>query len=146
MTNLLVTFHEFLLDMCKKEYQQKLDIMARIETKAQNTIGLSGIFLAAAVAFIDSKKLKDLLILNASGTSADFQPQILILGSGLICLLAAIIFCLIAMGVRSFLPPMTAENVERIVDQVSEVEPAALSDEIHIGFLQMNITKRRFSQ
>lgn len=134
MPNLNVRLKDFLLSSCRNEYEQYLKSMERIETKAQNTIALSAIFIAASLAFLKREELVNLLSTGGS-------TIIIMLGIAILFLLLSVTTCLISFGIRRYVSPMTSLRVKRIVDDVSKIDSNNSNDEVYRRFLSMNIEK-----
>lgn len=121
------------LQACTDEYKEKSTIFAALDSKAQNTISVSGIFLGAALAFIRADALADLV--RTAG-----QPAVFLLGGAILSLLAAVVTCLIGMRVRAVAGPMGANTLAEMVGDLLTLKPSELDDIRLENHLQHQIT------
>lgn len=101
----------FMFERICTDYAELSDIWKQIDAKAQATATTSGIFIAAAFAFIR----------NAS--FALTSDERLLLTPALICLLVAICLAVVAMRVRAVLMPPEPEQVRAMVNDLLACPP-----------------------
>lgn len=110
----------------KDQFHFARDRLRSIDAKAQGTIAIAGIFLAAIFA------------LTRNGTRLGVTHQVLILGA-LILLVASVLLAVLTLKVRKFTAPPAAEVVRRLLDRAIKADsraPSALvgtyNDQAHL--------------
>jgi hypothetical protein len=101
----------FMFERVCTDYAELSDMWKQIDAKAQATATTSGIFIAAAFAFIR----------NASFVLT--PDERLLLAPALICLLVAICLAVVAMRVRSVLMPPEPEQIREMVEDLRACPP-----------------------
>ncbi len=112
-----------------REYATQNGEFGDIDRKAQATITVGGIFLAAAVTFL---KLDQLILLVAK--SSIFTAYII--GAVVLLLVASILSCTIAMRERWIQGPLKAEGYLNIVNDLLKLDPQELNSERMANFLR----------
>ncbi|HWN11811.1 MAG TPA: hypothetical protein VNO50_21470 [Pyrinomonadaceae bacterium] len=125
MTDLRAEIVENLLDSCKAEYSEAAATFTALDTKAQNTITVSGIFLAAALAFFRGAELQQLVTIGGA--------TLILLAIVVLVLMLAIIFCIWGMRIRD-VPIADAAFSEKEARQILK-EPAESLNELFEGHL-----------
>jgi hypothetical protein len=111
------SFRQAALDAYREEYKELTEVWKVLETKAQGTVTIAGIFIAAAFTFA-----KDL-----AATRLDFYGNLL-LGAAIACLIFTIIFSVLALKTREVKLPPAGERVKLMADHYKDVADADLPD------------------
>jgi hypothetical protein len=120
---------EGVLAAYEREYRTQNAEFADIDGKAQATITVGGIFLAAALAFLKQDQLE-----LAIATAGHFI--VYIIGGVVLLLVASILSCTIAMKERWILGPLRAQGHQAIVDDLLKLNPQELTSERMANFVR----------
>jgi uncharacterized membrane protein len=101
-------FLEFALDRMKQEHADLQDTWKQLDSKAQATASIAGVFLAAAFAFVRN-----------SAISLGISERVLLSG-GVLLLVAAITFAVVSMRLRASCTPTTGAETLDLVEQILE--------------------------
>ena len=101
------------LQSYRDEYKELSDTWRHVEGKAQGTITVAGIFLAAAFAFVRD--------LTGAGTGL-LEKSILAVAVGL--LTATVILAVLSLRVREVVAPPLGENLDELITDLSSVRDA----------------------
>lgn len=107
------------LDSYREEYKELSEVWKALETKAQGTVTIAGIFIAAAFTFA-----KDL-----AATRLDYYGN-LFLGAAIILLIPAIICSVLVLWKRTVQSIPSAEDIEWWADLIRDTPDNALPDRI----------------
>lgn len=121
------------LQSCADEYKDKGLTFSNLDTKAQNTITIDGVFLAAVFAFLQGDNLTKFICLG--GTYA-----IIFLGFSIILLLSSALFCLYTMKIRKIVAPLESEALDQMVQHILSVDPSEFTDTTAENFLRDQIS------
>ncbi len=132
MTNLRLKLLERVLTTSAAEYADKGRIFTNLDTKAQNTATIAGIFLTGAFVFIGKESL-DWFI------SRGGPIVITLLSITIVLLVVSIVFCIIAMKIQRTLTPMASKDFACMVEEILQIEPADFTDERIENFLKDQI-------
>jgi hypothetical protein len=102
------------LQSYRDEYRDLSDTWRHIDSKAQGTVAVAGIFLAAVFAFVRN------LVTSAPGTS-----EKLLLVTGVLLLVAAVILSVFALRIREVVGPPLGQQIDgqiRALLQVTDTE------------------------
>ncbi len=102
------------LQSYRDEYKELSDTWRHVEGKAQGTITVSGIFLAAAFAFVRD--------LTGAGTGL-LEKSILAVAVGM--LTATVILAVLSLRVREVVAPPLGESLDEMITDLSGVTDAA---------------------
>jgi hypothetical protein len=108
-TSMRQTLRQMALDSYREEYKELSDVWKALETKAQGTVTIAGIFIAAAFTFA-----KDL-----ATTRLDFYGN-LFLGAAIIFLIPTIILSVLVLWRRTVKSIPGGEAVEQWADDIGE--------------------------
>jgi hypothetical protein len=111
------SFRQAALDAYREEYKELTEVWKALETKAQGTITIGGIFIAAAFTFA-----KDL-----ASTRLDYYGNLL-LGAVIFLLIASVCFSILALKTREVSIPPGGESVEELANDLREVNDGDLFD------------------
>ena len=120
------------LRACENEYTEKAKIFSDLDGKAQNTTTVAGIFLAAALAFLQGEGLKALTLYTGRNALA-------ILALSIMLLLASILVCLIGMRIRQVPSPVESAELATMVNEILSVSPAEFTDEMEENYFRDQI-------
>jgi hypothetical protein len=112
------SFRQAALDAYREEYKELSEVWKGIELKAQGTITIAGIFIAAAFTFA-----KDL----TTNQRLDFYGNLL-LGAAIVCLIISIIFSVLALKTREVYLPPGGERIKNMADHYKAVIDEDLPD------------------
>jgi hypothetical protein len=115
-------FYEFAVDRFAFEYDQLLESWKQIDSKAQATATIGGVFLAATLVFVRTSTL---------GLS---KPQAIAIGLTATCLVLTIGLAVVAMLVRQAFLPMSGAQAATIVSHVL-TQPSAEAEVRYNGML-----------
>jgi hypothetical protein len=111
------SFRQAALDAYREEYKELSEVWKGLETKAQGTITIGGIFIAASFTFA-----KDL-----SATRLDYYGNLL-LGAAIFLLIPSVLLAVLALKTREVSTPPSGEIIEDMVKDLKEVPDADLPD------------------
>ncbi len=111
------TLRQTVLDSYKEEYKELSDLWKSLETKAQGTVTIAGIFIAAAFTFA-----KDL-----TSTRLDFCSK-LFLAVAILLLIPTVILSVLALRRRTIRWIPAGADVEQIADHIEDVPNEDLAD------------------
>ncbi len=98
----------------QEAYKERADNWKSLETKAQGSITVAGIFIAGAFAYIDK------------GAAGMTPPQQLLVVAAVVSLVASVLLAVYALKIQEILPPpyggFVKVNVERFLDIGDEAE------------------------
>jgi hypothetical protein len=112
------SFRQAALDAYREEYKELSEVWKGIELKAQGTITIAGIFIAAAFTFA-----KDL----TATQRLDFYGNLL-LGAAIVSLIISIIFSVLALKTREVELPPGGERLKNMADHYKAVRDEDLPD------------------
>ncbi len=133
MKNSRIELLEWTLQSCTDEYKDKGLTFSNLDTKAQNTITIAGIFLAAGFAFLQGDNLTKLICLG--GIYA-----IILLGGSIVFLLSSAFCCLYTMKIRKIVAPLGSEALDKIVQDILGVDPSEFTNTTTENFLRDQIS------
>lgn len=102
------------LDVYRDEYKELSETWKSLETKAQGTVTIAGIFIAASFTFA-----KDL-----TTTRLSFNEN-LILGAAIICLIISVLFSVMALKTREVDAPPSGERILEMTDHLIDLPDLA---------------------
>jgi hypothetical protein len=113
------------LDAYVAQYKDITETWKSLETKAQGTVTIAGIFIASAFVFIKDIRTSNLIF-----------NQRLLLVAAVSCLILSVIFAILALTLRSIASPPGGERISLIVKDIlrlnegetAETHAAALPD------------------
>jgi len=111
------TLRQTVLDSYKEEYKELSDVWKSLETKAQGTVTIAGIFIAAAFTFA-----KDL-----ASTRLDYYGKLFLAGA-IVLLIPTIILSVLALRRRTIKWIPAGIDVERWADDIEDVPNDELTD------------------
>jgi hypothetical protein len=128
---------KFAFDRVTSEYAELSDLWKQIDAKAQSTVAVAGIFIAAAFAFINNAAFKPA------------TPEKILLSLVLGALVATVLLAIFAMLVRSVPTPPEPEDLARMTQEILARPPeehdqrhAALMADTINAWLPVNRTLR----
>jgi hypothetical protein len=116
MNELRIRLISELLQSCYGRYSDAALDFSNLDAKAQNTITISGIFLAGTVAFFTGDSLQKLISLGS-------RPILVMLGLVTLLLMTSVAFCIHAMWIRDISTKdlsVSTEEVKLILDESSD--------------------------
>jgi hypothetical protein len=120
------------LRACVDEYVEKGRTFTNLDTKAQNTTALAGVFLAAALAFLREEALE--AFVRSGG-----RHTVILLAASIISLLGSILSCLLAMRIRKVIAPIEPVALTAMVDDILSLDASELTDVTYGNFLRDQI-------
>ncbi len=115
MSSLRIRLLEKVLQSCAEEYSFHERIFAHLDTKAQSTTAISGIFLAAALAFLHGDAVEQL-------TAQAGLLGLILVGLAILGLIVSVVFALVAMRVQTVPAPLAAADKLKMVDEVLSLD------------------------
>jgi uncharacterized membrane protein YqjE len=116
MSELRINLVKDLLQSSISEHSDAHANFAALDTKAQNTVTIGGIFLAGALAFFNGDSLQKLIMLGS-------HSVLILLGMVVLLLMLSTIFCIWGMRIRDISisdVTISQEEVEGILEQSSD--------------------------
>ncbi len=101
---------ESVVDACKEEHSELWTNWRHLDSKAQGTITVAGVFLAAAFAFVRT----------LSVWKMDLGCQIMLVGS-LTCLISTVVISVVAIRVRAVTGPPLGQLLQKTVRDLLNV-------------------------
>jgi hypothetical protein len=121
------------LQSCVDEYKDKGITFSNLDTKAQNTTTIAGVFLAAVFAFLQGDNLTKFICLG--GIHA-----IRLLGVSIVLLLSSALFCLYTMRIRKLVAPLESKALDKMVQDLLRADPSEFTDTIAENFLRDQVS------
>jgi hypothetical protein len=121
------------LRSCKEYYDNFEKSFAALDTKAQYTITVAGVFIGAIFAFLKAENLNAYPVLR-QWTGAAF------LGASTAALMGSVMACVIGMFVRRVPPGLTAGTLSEIANDLDRSDLSAPVTRLHIGILKTQIS------
>ena len=106
------------LDAYKEEYRELSDTWRNLDTKAQGTITVSGLFLAAMLAFVRA----------LSSTTTPTEKWLLTITAAL--LTCGIIFALLVLRIRSVSGAPIGEHLAKLIDDLLAAEDGTSAERL----------------
>jgi hypothetical protein len=106
------------LDSYQEEYKRIINNWNRLETKAQGSVAIAGIFIAGAFAYLR----ENIALMQCY--------QKIMLGAGIICLLIAVLFSILALRIRQLPVPPMGKYVDRLVCDLLTINDKELFERI----------------
>lgn len=116
-------------EACRKDYEEKGDIFIALDNKAQATISLAGIFIAAVFAFL---RLQDPTALN----QFIGRFEIVAIASLIALLIAVVVLCLLALRVREVRTAPPPQQFFELTKDVLNLSPEQVSVAHHEDLLK----------
>ncbi|MEK6284003.1 MAG: hypothetical protein AABN95_26945 [Acidobacteriota bacterium] len=116
MSELRVNLVKDLFQSSISEHSDAQANFTGLDTKAQNTTAIGGIFLAGALAFFNGDSLQKLITIGS-------HPAIILLGIVVLLLMLSTAFCIWAMRIQDISisdVAISKEEVEAIIEQPSD--------------------------
>jgi uncharacterized membrane protein YgdD (TMEM256/DUF423 family) len=132
MNRLRIVLLERVLQASVDEHAYNKRTFTNLDTKAQNTTAIAGVFLAAALAFLRGQALEQFV--QFSG-----RYVVVFLGVSIILLLGSVLSCLIAMRIRGVIAPIGSVELIEMVNDILSLEPSEFTDATHENFLRDQI-------
>ena len=107
----------------REEYRELAQDWHALDTKAQGSIAVAGIFLAGTFAFIRNL------------TATDATGFLVLLVVTVIALLAAVLFGILALRIREVLVPPLGEQYKTLVDDLARAGDLDTNDDRFTNFL-----------
>lgn len=122
-------FYETTLDACAAHYERLINATKTLESKAQTTIAIAGIFIAAMFAFIRD--------LNALKLTQEGKSLLVIT---IVLLVLSVFFSILVLLLRTTLQPLTGDQTYAIIKDLITLNPSFtdFSDE-KIDFIEQQI-------
>lgn len=105
-----------------EEYRERVRAFSNLDSKAQQTSSVDGIFLAATFAFMNSSNFADTI------RNSDFIQYAIIIIIGF--LTSSVIFCLFAMIIRPISLPMSPQDFQGLVHDTLKLSDKELEESL----------------
>jgi len=112
-----------LLDAHSNEYRHLLEVWRDLERKAQGVIAISGVFLAAAFAFVRQIDC---------GTQ-DIEKVLLCIA--IVLLVTSVLISVLVLRIREVRIPPGGEFINNLVDDILKIDESSVSSERYSGFI-----------
>lgn len=121
--------HTTAMESYRDEYQRFIDIWKGLDTKAQGTVTIAGIFIATVFAFI-----RDIKNLNLG----DKGRWVLI--AAIACLVLSVVLSILALTLRKVAAPPTADLIAQMVRDIVRLQPDETAEQNDAGLKERNLS------